>query len=112
VKDLFVPKVSGRQDRSETPATMLPSLELGLLGKMEDWIAVSKCRRLRDSVVSVRHRLCWHIACRKPVRSGTISVPRPDVILLQAVAYELYFDGAPSAIGIRLGIIAERVKMR
>src|SRR5947208_16288793 len=53
-----------------------------------------------------------HIVCRKPVRSGTISVPRPDVILLQAVAYELYFDAAASAIGIRLGIIAERIKMR
>src|SRR6266404_509793 len=68
-----------------------------------------------NSIASVRNRLHsrrWLIGRRKAVRSGTISVPRPDVILLQAFTCQLHFNRAPSTIGIWFRIVAERVEMR
>src|SRR5882757_8492325 len=43
------------------------------------------------------------------VRPGPIPVASANVIFLQAFAYELHFDGAPSAIGIGLWVVAKRV---
>src|SRR6266849_4295912 len=71
---------------------------------------------MRNSIASVRnsrlHSRRWLISRRKAVRPGTISVPRPDVILLQAFTCELHFNRAPSPIGIWFRIVAERVEMR
>src|SRR5260370_42678803 len=68
-----------------------------------------------NSIASGGNRLPsrgWLIGRRKAVRPGTISVPRPAVILPQPFPCELHFNRARSTIGIWFRIVAERVEMR
>jgi hypothetical protein len=45
-------------------------------------------------------------------RLETIPVARPYMVLFHAFAHQSHCDRAPATVGIRLGVVAEGIKMR